>query len=194
VVLSRRAASVVDTTSDKLEKISPVTFLLETGKTEKEKESLFRTSTVAHPELGSLLEEVLGAQRMAERIVGDSAALRDAAHAIVEHSRALGSPIVWPVGEAANRLAGAATLLGAGDVRTRGWTDELNGECVLLLAVADVTLLALRQAARHACELGAVEVHGCRVALGGLGDGVGGAAFDSYCTVTVAEHGVRAPS
>jgi hypothetical protein len=76
--------------------------------------------------------------------------------------------------------------LGAGDVRTRGWTDELNGHRVLLLAVADVTLHALQQAARHARELGAVEVHGCRVALGEMGDGVDGAGFDSYCTVTVA--------
>jgi hypothetical protein len=32
-----------------------------------------------------------------------------------------------------------------------------------------------------------VEVHGCRVAMAEAGGGVDGAAFDSYCTVTVAE-------
>ena len=84
--------------------------------------------------------------RGGERVVGDYETLRHAPQAIVEQPRALGSPIVWPVGEAADRLTGAATLLGAGEVRTRGWTVELDGERVLLLAFADVTTLALQQA------------------------------------------------
>jgi hypothetical protein len=69
----------------------------------------------------------------------------------------------WP--SALSATTGAATLLGVGEVRPRGWTDELDGERVLLVAVADVTMLALQQAGRHARDLGAVEVHGCRVAM-----------------------------
>jgi hypothetical protein len=118
-----------------------------------------------------------------------SAALSD--QALQSLKRCLGGPAGRgagrQVGEAADRLTGAATLLGGGEVRTRGWTDELDGERVLLIAVAHVTMLALQQAGCHARALGAVEVHGCRVAIAEAGDRVDGAAFDSYCTVTVAE-------
>jgi hypothetical protein len=126
----------------------------------------------------------LNAQREAERIVGDYETLRRAAAALVEHSRDLGSPIVWPVGEAADRLAGAASLLAAGQLRTRAWTDDLLSAEVVVLAVADVTTFALAQAARHARALGAAQVYGCWV---GFADMVAGSdlGFDSFSALTL---------
>jgi hypothetical protein len=90
------------------------------------------------------------------------------ARALGELSEALGAPLVWPVGEAADRLAGAAVLASAGEMRVRGWTDDIRGERVLLATVAAVTPLGLVEAAKHARALGASEVHACGLEVPGL--------------------------
>lgn len=144
--------------------------------------------------VGPLLKQVLGAQRAAERIVGDRVALRRGAELIMERWHDLGAPILWPVGEAAERLAGAVVLAGASEIRLRGWTDDVRGQPVLLFAVADVATLALQNAARHARHLGATEVHACAVDLAdspGLG---GNAAFDSYCCLGIESSGSTPPA
>ena len=112
--------------------------------------------------VGPLLREVIGAQRTAERVVAYPH-LRDFAGALIAHCRDLNRPLVWPVGEPAERLAGAAVLLSEGDVRVRGWSDELRGERVLLVAVAAVTTLALVHAGQCAHQMGASEVHACGI-------------------------------
>jgi len=80
----------------------------------------------------------------------------------------MGSPLVWPVGEAAERLTGAAVLASEGEVRARGWADDVGGERVLLATVAAVTPLSLVEAAHHARAMGAVEVHAWGVEVAGL--------------------------
>src|SRR4051794_40041469 len=118
-------------------------------------------STDTAPLLGPLLREVLDAQRTAERLVGSYAHLRDSAEALAQHCELLSSPLVWPVGDPAERLAGAAVVVSEGRVRVRGWTDHLLGERVLLVAVVATTPLALLHAAQHSRRLGVAEVHAC---------------------------------
>lgn len=90
------------------------------------------------------------------------------ARALGDLSEDLGAPLVWPVGEAADRLAGAAILASAGEIRVRGWTDDIRGECVLLATVAAVTPQGLVETAKHARALGASEVHACGLEVPGL--------------------------
>jgi hypothetical protein len=93
----------------------------------------------------------------------------------------MGSPLVWPVGEAAERLAGAAVLASEGDTRVRGWTDDVRGERVLLATVAAVSPLGLIAAAEHARAMGAAEVHACGIEVAGLDAPELAGVFDSRC-------------
>jgi hypothetical protein len=77
------------------------------------------------------------------------------ASSLVMLSEELGSPVVWPVGDAAERLAGAAVLASEGELRVRGWVDDMRGERVLLITVAAVTPLGLVEAAKEARTIGA---------------------------------------
>jgi hypothetical protein len=114
--------------------------------------------------VGPLLEGVLEAQREdAEatafpRVESYCAALE----ALCEE---LGSPVVWPVGPAAERLAGAAVIWSRGRIRVRDWSSATKGDRVLLLAVAAVSPLPINTAAEHARALGAAEVRACGVAV-----------------------------
>jgi hypothetical protein len=90
------------------------------------------------------------------------------AAALIDLSDDLGAPLVWPVGEAAQRLAGASVLKSEGEIRVRGWTDDIRGERVLLMTVAAVSPLELVEAAKHARALGASEVHACGADVAGL--------------------------
>lgn len=111
---------------------------------------------------GPLLRTVLAAQGQDER-ASSYPWLRELADALVNHSRGLDHPLLWPIGDAAERLTGAAVLLGEGDVRARGWTDVLSGEAVLLIGSTFVTPMPIREAAERAQTLGAGEVHACVV-------------------------------
>jgi hypothetical protein len=160
-----------------------------------QKESYSTLMTVADaPTAGPLLEEVLGAQRAAERIVGDHVALHQAAECLVERCRELGRPLLWPVGEAAERLTGAVVLMGGAGVRVRGWTEDVRGQRVLVAGVADLTSLALQQAARQARHLGATEVHACVLNDPGTPHHGEHAAFDSYRVVVVERSASTTPA
>ena len=187
VVWSSAAASAVETTSDIVEKIMRVAFSLTTAlEFPHWKEKAEELSSVEPlPAQGPLLAGIVRSQREAETIVGNHETLSVAATAVVEYLRNLRSPLVWPVGEAADRLVGAASLVAAGTLRQRGWTDDLRGERVVVLAVADATSLALQQAARHARQLGAVEVHGCRIGLS-QAECAADDGFDAFVALTVA--------
>jgi hypothetical protein len=132
---------------------------------------------------GLLLRELLEAQRLAERATAYPL-LRDCAARLVGRCRDLGWPLVWPVDEAADRLTGAATLLGEGKLRARGWGGNHAGDRVLLVAVAAVTPLPLIQAADHARALGVAEVHACGINVAGVTPEVG---FDTYCELMRSE-------
>jgi hypothetical protein len=135
--------------------------------------------------MGPLLREVINAQRVDESVVGSCTSLSGFADALARRCRDLASPLVWPIGDAAERLAGAAIIVSGGGVRVRGWTDEIPGERVLLLAVAAVTPISILRAGARARALGAAEVHVCGVELVGLDNREVEAAFES-CGLLVA--------
>lgn len=103
---------------------------------------------------------------------------------------------VWPVGPAAERLAGAVVLFTEGRVRLRDWSNTLAGERVLLVAVAAATPIALVAAAEHARALGAVAVHACGVAVQGAERSDFCGAVDGYVPLEIARYdddGAAAP-
>jgi hypothetical protein len=132
---------------------------------------------------GPLLTNLVAAHKAAERAIAYPE-LPHYAASLADLCDDMGSPLVWPVGEAAERLAGAAVLVSEGETRVRGWTDDLRGERALLVAVAAVSPLGLIEAARHARALGAYEVHACSIDVAGLDAPELRAVFDSRDTLS----------
>jgi hypothetical protein len=120
-----------------------------------------------HTTAGPLLRGLLAAHRTATQVT-TYPELSCYASRLTTLCQDMDSPLVWPVGEAAERLVGAAVLASEGEVRVRGWTDDIRGERVVLLAVAAVSPLSLVEVARHARAMGAGEVHACGVEVAGL--------------------------
>jgi phosphoribosylpyrophosphate synthetase len=90
-------------------------------------------------------------------------ALEVHAAALISLGRRWNNPIVWPVGSAAERIAGAAALLSSGELRLREWNRDVQGERVLIFTVVAVTPLALIAAAQQALNMGAASVEACGV-------------------------------
>src|SRR5690242_18422977 len=103
------------------------------------------TSFAQHAASGPLLQELLDAQRVEETAVA-YASIETLAESLVSRARNLAA-VVCPVGAAAERVAGAATVLAEGDVEVATWNRRFDGECVLLFAVSGVTPLSLAAAA-----------------------------------------------
>jgi hypothetical protein len=136
-----------------------------------------------HATAGPLLSDLVSAHRAAERATAypDLSTYATSLAALCED---MGSPLVWPVDGAAERLAGAAVLTSEGDLRLRGWTDEIRGERVLLTCVAAVSPLGLVEAARQARTLGAIEVHACGIEVAGFDSPDLRGVFDSREVLT----------
>jgi hypothetical protein len=128
---------------------------------------------------GPLLTNLISAHRTAERVTAYPE-LYSYASSLVALCEDMGSPVVWPVGDAAERLAGAAVLASEGEVRVRGWTDDVRGERVLLATVAAVTPLGLVEAAKQARAMGASEVHAFGIDVPGLDAPELSVVFDSH--------------
>lgn len=116
---------------------------------------------------GPLLREVLQVQHIEEALTRYPA-IEDLAQSLATLSDALDSPLIWPVGPAAERLAGAAVLVGRGALRIRGWGSMLGGERVLVVALVAAGPLSVLQAVEQAYSMGAVEVHSCGVDVAGI--------------------------
>jgi hypothetical protein len=116
---------------------------------------------------GPLLAALMQAQQADEEALAYPR-LEALAVSLCDHCDELHSPLVWPVGAAAERLVGASVLTSEGSIRVRGWRDDLRGERVLLATVTAVTPLSLVEAAKHARAMGAIEVHVCGVSVSGL--------------------------
>jgi hypothetical protein len=116
-------------------------------------------------DIGPLLAEVLDAQRCDEAATAFPQ-LEAYCAALDDVCEMLGSPLVWPVSPAAERLAGAAVLFSQGRIRLREWSSRIDGDRVLLLAVAAATPIPLISAAKHARAIGATEVRACGIAIG----------------------------
>lgn len=126
----------------------------------------FYDTAAQPPVIGPMLDRVIGAQRTSEEIVSYPRLLEVAA-ALACHCDDLDWPLLWPTSAAAERLVGAAVLVGEGRVRVRGWTDDVQGESVLVVEVEAVTPLSMIQAASQARALGAAEVRGCGIGVRG---------------------------
>jgi hypothetical protein len=118
-------------------------------------------------DVGPGLAAVLAAQRLDEEAV-DYPAIGGYAGALARLCSTIDDPCVWPVGAAAERLAGAALVFGCGRMRVRGWSSDLAGQRVLLVTVAATTPLPLFVAAEQALSLGAREVLACGVHVQGI--------------------------
>jgi len=139
-------------------------------------------------DFGPALREVLAAQDEDDEAVSYTK-LQCYGAALARLCSELGDPIVWPVGPAAERVAGAATILSHGDVRVRGWTTDMTSARVLLLTVTAATALPLADAAGRARALGAAEVFGCGVRVHGVG--ASSKFLDSYVELAQAGQASR---
>lgn len=132
------------------------------------------------PELsaGPLLEAVLSAQRGDEEATSHPL-LAEYARRVVALSQRLGNPVLWPVGPAAERLAGAAAVTGEGAVHVRGWSSSLPATNVLLIATVATSPIELLVAGSHARALDAASLHACAIDIAGIED-VPEGTFDSF--------------
>jgi hypothetical protein len=124
-------------------------------------------------EIGNGLAALLGAQDV-EVAATQFPAIEAHAAALVTLGQRLGDPVIWPIGAAAERIAGAATLISAGGVRLREWNTTVRGQRVLIFVVVALTPLSLFAGARQALNMGAVAVDACGLRVDGLeGAGLG---------------------
>lgn len=130
-------------------------------------------------EPGPLLARLLAAQRLEEDVVNHPQ-IEAVADGVIDRVHALGDCLVWPIGAAAERVAGVVTARSQGDVRVGTWNTDVKGTRLLLFVVAGVTPLTLSAAAEQLHRRGASEVHGCGVDVVG-GDTVVG--LESYVSL-----------
>jgi hypothetical protein len=115
----------------------------------------------------ALLSLVLAAQeRSAEQL--SAAHLREAADRLVEFAKSLGFPLLVPISRDAERLVGAAVLVGGGQVNASTGSTYLAGARVLLVDAVVVQVAAIAGAA-HFAERAGAEVVGAAV-IDHLGD------------------------
>jgi len=128
---------------------------------------------------GPLLRALVRAQE-ADQAALTFPRIEEFAMALASRCNELDAPLVWPVGDSAERLAGAAVLATEGEVRVRGWTGFPPGERILLLAVAAVGPSSLIEAALLARRMGASEIHACGVDVVGMDAALVDERFDTY--------------
>ena len=117
--------------------------------------------------VGPLLREVFKAQ------ANDDAVLRHTqigsyAKALIDVCQDLNYPLVWPVGAAAERLAGAATMLADGQIQVWDRHSTVDGNPVLLVALNLVGSLVIETEMKAARGAGANRVYVCAVSVPGL--------------------------
>ena len=120
-------------------------------------------------EIGPGLAAVLAVQDE-EAEAATYPAMERHASSIVSLSDQLGSPVIWPVGASAERVAGAAILMSQGRIRVRRANCEFDGEQVLIFAVAALSPLSIFLSAEHALRQGAGTVRACGIRIDGLDD------------------------
>jgi hypothetical protein len=134
---------------------------------------------------GPLLSRLLEAQAVEAQTVAHPE-LRSCAEQVVDRARDIPDCLVWPVGAAAERVAGAVTLLSQGEVETGTWNSEVEGRLVLAILVAGVSTLSLEAAVAQLRRRGALEVHGCGVTVEGAAELE---ALDSYTELCLERSG-----
>jgi hypothetical protein len=123
-------------------------------------------ATVTLQEAGPLLKRLVQAEKFEQEVVGHEQ-IEAIADALAQTAAELRDCLVWPVGPAAERVAGVLTARTRGAVLVGGWNTCVEGRRVLLFAVAALTPLPLETAARQLRSRGAAEVHACAIHLDG---------------------------
>lgn len=116
-----------------------------------------RPAERVHLPWGSLLESLLAAQASAAQLLTGSR-MSSSAQRLVEFARQSGSPVLTPVSPMANRLVGAALLLGGSAIRASDEGSMPVGERVLLVEAVAADAAGLRSARDTMLILGAASV------------------------------------
>lgn len=138
---------------------------------------------------GPLLRALLDAHRLEADAVSYPE-IQYFASALASHAHEL-EAIVWPVGPAAERVAGGATLIAQGELEIGTWNSRLDGRRVLLFAVAGTSPLSLVAAAAQVRSMGAGEVHACGI---DVADADTVAVWESFSTLKPARRETRLPT
>lgn len=125
---------------------------------------------------GPLLTQLVAAQRIEEEAVRYPQ-IEMWADALANRASELPKCLIWPVGAAAERVAGVATARGRGRVEVGLWNAPVAGRAILLFAVAGVTPLSLVIAAQQLRRRGAADVHACGIAISGAAGADGITSF-----------------
>lgn len=149
--------------------------------TNRKQKNLSLVQGEVRPPEGPLLKQLLDVYRMNEEALRHPQ-ISELAAGLSNRIRELGSPIVWPVGEAAERLAGASVLI-SGDLRLRGWIDDLRDEAVLAVSLAASSPVELVEAGKLARALGAKAVHACGWNVAGLDSQEWTGVFDTVSSL-----------
>jgi hypothetical protein len=132
-------------------------------------------------EAGPLLEGLLEAQRLEEEVVGYSQ-ITAVADAVIQRATELRNCLVWPVGAAAERVAGVVTARAREAVDVGSWNTPVEDRQVLLVAVAAVSPISLEAAADQLRLRGAAEVHACGVYVRGGARAIGLDSYKQLCS------------
>jgi hypothetical protein len=130
-------------------------------------------------EAGPLLSGLLKAQRREEQLV-QYPGIEQLAAELVAAVEAIEGCLLWPVGSAAERLAGAATLHSRGAVDVAASNTPVAGRQVVLVGLVAVSPIVFEAVGEVLRRRGATAVHACAVDVVGLDRA---AALDSHRTL-----------
>ncbi|QWF21771.1 hypothetical protein KM427_23065 [Nocardioides sp. LMS-CY] len=113
-----------------------------------------------------LLTAVLHAQDTDNDVVAFPQ-IENYARQISDWSRQFEQPVLMAVGDAAQRLLGAVSLIQRAHAETHVWTHGLRGRNVLLVGTVAASLIEFEVAAANARSRGASTVHACAIEVQG---------------------------
>lgn len=109
---------------------------------------------------GTLLSQLAHAEAAEDELLSH-AHLRAAAEDVARYAKALRTPILWPLGDGGQRLAGAATLLAEGVLECLGWRSEIRDHDVVIVATVGVSAVAVERTLALARTRGARRTYVC---------------------------------
>lgn len=83
------------------------------------------------------------------------------AQRVIELAQALENPVVVPVGDSAQRVLGAVTLISHGKVEASTWTSRIANRDVLLVGTVAATTIEFETVAGVLRSRGASYIHAC---------------------------------